>query len=351
MRLIQIAGSAYQRHDVRPGKPSAVGTIERAATGSRAGNLEQRSFERGAPRRVQRRYNARGSELDLRPIFAASIIMRIQCGEAPADLAMYLERVGVRQSAVADSQLAFLGDDVRRETAFDCSKVEHVARRVGKDRSELRIRNSAALFLQPADSIDHVRHHGDRVDALRRRPTMTADTANRHAERNDTLMRMTHPIRSRLANPGQARNRRLTENLPQRRRDNMRPKASHFLARSEHKHQRAFELGRIEGSRRVEALRDKSLHVGGAAAVNSFAGSFELERLAFPSRLPVVRNGIDMSRNDQSIRPRRPNPRNQVSLRNPKQLGWLKRRAKPIALKLFRQILDRRQVALSANGV
>src|SRR5882762_5981894 len=156
---------------------------------------------------------------------------------------MYLQRISVRQRPVANTQLALLGDDVRGEAALDSSKVEHVARRVGKNRRELGIRNSAVLFLQEPDSIDHARHYRDRVDALRGRPAMPTFTANGDTERDDTFMRVTHRIRSRLANPCEPRNRRLSENLPQRRRDDMRPEASHFLARSEHKHQRALEFG------------------------------------------------------------------------------------------------------------
>src|SRR6266436_6805685 len=125
---------------------------------------------------------------------------------------MYLQRISVRQRPVANAQLALLGDDVRGEAALYSSKVEHVARRVGKSRRELGIRNSATLFLQPPDSIDHARHHRDRVDALRRRPAMPAFTANRHAKRNDTLVRVTHRVRSWLANPRLARNPRLPEN-------------------------------------------------------------------------------------------------------------------------------------------
>jgi len=165
---------------------------------------------------------------------------------------------------------------------------------------------------------------------------MTADTANRHSKRDDTFVRVRHRVRSRLANPCEPRNRRLSENLAQRRRDDVRAEASDFLARGEYKHQRALEFGRVEGSRRVETLRDKSLHVGGAAAVNSFARRFELQRLPLPSRLPVVRNGVNVSRNDQPVRARRPNPGNQISLRNSKELDRLKRRLEAIPLKLFR---------------
>ncbi len=180
---------------------------------------------------------------------------------------------------------------------------------------------------------------------------MTSDTANRHVERVDTFVRVTHIVGGRLADPRQARDRHLTKNLPQRRRDNVRPEASDFFARGEYKHQRALESSCVKSAHRVETLRDKPLHVGGPAPIDSIARGFELERFPRPSRLAVIRHRIDMPRNDQPVGARRSNPRDQVGLRNSKKLNWLKQCLKAMTRELLRQIFDRRQIALCANGV
>ena len=66
-------------------------------------------------------------------MFAARIVVTVERGEPPLDLVENVERIGVGQRAIADAQLAFLGDHVEGDAAVDRSEIQHVARRVGKD--------------------------------------------------------------------------------------------------------------------------------------------------------------------------------------------------------------------------
>src|SRR5271170_6284866 len=76
---------------------------------------------------------------------------------------------------------------------------------------------------------------------------------------------------------------------------------------------------------RVEALGDEPFHVGGAAAVDSIARDFELERLALPSGLAVEGDGVDVTGDYQAVGARRSQPRHQVDLRDAGEFDRLQR--------------------------
>ena len=169
--------------------------------------------------------------------------MPVERGEPPLDLVQNAERIGVGQRAVADPQLAFLGDHVEGDAAVDRSEIQHVARRVGKYLEIFCRPARSKLLLIAADGVHHARHHRDRVDAFRRCAAMSAGAADGHLERHDALVRVAHSPRSRLADPGQARDRSFAKHLLERGPDAVSAKASDFLAGGEHEHQRAREAG------------------------------------------------------------------------------------------------------------
>src|SRR5580698_10334182 len=71
-----------------------------------------------------------------------------------------------------------------------------------------------------------------------------------------------------------------------------------FLVGGEHEHERPLEAILIDHARSLSALREKPLHVGCATPENAIATDLDAKRIAFPSRLPLDRNRIEMSRDD-----------------------------------------------------
>src|SRR5262249_10349404 len=89
----------------------------------------------------------------------------------------------------------------------------------------------------------------------------------------------------------------------------------------------------------------------GPAAVKPVAGVLQVQRAAGPSRLSFEWNGIDVPRNNQTVRSGRSDPSHQVGLGNPPDFDPLLRDLEPEALELGGQVVDRDQIAVRTYRV
>ena len=173
-----------------------------------------RAASRAVPRgELERRHDVQEIGFNLRAMLAACVVVTVERVQPALDLFVNVERIDVGQGAIADAQVAFLGDHVERDPAVHRSEIQHVVRRVGKNLRVFGRPTRRQLLLITADSVDDAGHHGDRVDAAGRCAAVAADAADGHAERHDALVRERHFPRSRLADPRQPRDRRFAKDL------------------------------------------------------------------------------------------------------------------------------------------
>jgi hypothetical protein len=131
-----------------------------------------------------------------------------------------------------------------------------------------------------------------------------------------------------------------------------RTEASNLFVRSECEHEGSPKRTPIDPSSGVNAIGDETLHVSDSAPVEAVSVDHKSQRVPGPSGLIRIRYRIDVTRNQQAIRFRRSDARNDVRLCDAaKILVSVKDRDTAARFQLGGDPLRRRDVAIDAHTV
>ena len=278
-------------------------------------------------------------------------IRQVERGQPAPDFAVTGERLGARQRTIAHLDRALFGDHVARGTAAHQSEIQGRVRRLGEQRGEFLRGRGTQLGLICADLRNGLASDRNRVDPGLRRAAVAAQAADDHGEHDDALVSMEHLVGSGLADPRQARPRDILQKLGQCGHQPLGPQTADLFVRGEQQHDRAGEAPNVQRSRGVHALRQKHLHVRGAAAINARVVDLQFERIARPTRLVNVGNRIHVSGQNQTVRLGRAGDRYEIRFDRPGHIGLLQADPKAMSVQMVCQIGHSLDVALMADRI